>query len=143
MVTPGITTEYDIDTLTEALTLKGHTVVERGGETSGLSLIEVLMEDGSFLGGADPRRDGSAGGRARLEASEETTEAPAEEEAETPVVEVTTEAPVEEETEPSVAEETTDDPVEDGTADDDLAPVEDSEDTDFGANEVSKSLDEP
>ena len=129
--TPGITTEYDIEALTEALTLKGHTVVERGGETSGLSLIEVLMEDGSFLGGADPRRDGTAGGRASLETPEEMTEVPVEEETEGPAVEETTEGPVEEKTELPVVEEAT------------TAPVEDSEDTDFGVNEVSKSVDEP
>jgi len=68
--TEGITMIYDKDALAEALTLKGHNVVERGGETSGLSLIEVSMEDGSLLGGADPRRDGTAGGRDSLEAAE-------------------------------------------------------------------------
>lgn len=57
----GITTTYNFEALMAALAVLNHTVEERGGETSGLSLIEV-MTDG-FLGGADPRRDGTAGGR--------------------------------------------------------------------------------
>lgn len=60
---PGITTEYDSEALTEALTLLNHSVTELGGEGSGLGAIE-LMKDGSFLGGADLRREGTAGGRA-------------------------------------------------------------------------------
>ena len=58
---PGITLDYDFDALFEALELRNHTVVPRGGETSGLSIIQVT--DDGFLGGADPRRDGTAGGR--------------------------------------------------------------------------------
>ena len=58
----GLTTDYDFDAVSAALVAKGHVVVPRGGETSGLSIIQI-MEDGSFLGGADPRRDGSAAGR--------------------------------------------------------------------------------
>ncbi|MEM9099733.1 MAG: gamma-glutamyltransferase [Pseudomonadota bacterium] len=44
--------------LAQALELKGHTV-EFSSLTSGLHLIEV-MEDGTLLGGADPRREGVA-----------------------------------------------------------------------------------
>lgn len=58
----GITTDYDYDATESDLTARGHTVVARGGETSGLGIIQVTPE-GGFLGGADPRRDGSAGGR--------------------------------------------------------------------------------
>jgi gamma-glutamyltranspeptidase/glutathione hydrolase len=58
---PGLTTDYDFDALVTALTLLNHTVQESGGETSGLSLVAVTAD--GFLGGADPRRDGTAGGR--------------------------------------------------------------------------------
>jgi gamma-glutamyltranspeptidase / glutathione hydrolase len=62
----GVTSDYDIVSLTAALEALDHVVVERGGEESGLSLIEAT-EDG-YLGGADPRRDGTAGGRSSLQA---------------------------------------------------------------------------
>lgn len=57
----GVTSDYDFEALSEALTKLNHNVTETGGETSGLSLIQVTDE--GFLGGADPRRDGTAGGR--------------------------------------------------------------------------------
>jgi hypothetical protein len=67
MVIPRwITTDYDFDAVSEALSLKGHIVVPRGGETSGLSIIQI-MANGTFMGGADPRRDGSAAGRTTTE----------------------------------------------------------------------------
>ena len=53
---PGVTSEYDIATLTTELEDRGHIVVERGGEESGLSIIQVTPE--GYLGGADPRRNG-------------------------------------------------------------------------------------
>lgn len=60
----NVTSDYDFVGLSAALTDLGHTVIERGGETSGLSVIKVTAD--GFLGGADPRRDGTAGGRAAL-----------------------------------------------------------------------------
>lgn len=59
--TPGITTDYDFNALSAELTALNHEVEMRGGETSGLSIVQVTMD--GYLGGADPRRDGSAGGR--------------------------------------------------------------------------------
>jgi gamma-glutamyltranspeptidase/glutathione hydrolase len=59
---PGVTSEYDIAALEAALEERGHVVEERGGEESGLSIIQVT-EEGIF-GGADPRRDGTAVGGA-------------------------------------------------------------------------------
>ena len=115
--TPGMTTEYDVGALDEALTLKGHTVVERGGETSGLSLIEVVMEDGSFLGGADPRRDGTAGGRAAIEPAE----------------------PMESMAPDSMAPSGD---VEEVDMEEEDMPEEESEDPDFAAQEESESVDE-
>jgi gamma-glutamyltranspeptidase/glutathione hydrolase len=56
----GITSDYDIAALSTALQARGHPVVERA-LSSGLSIIEVQAD--GFLGGSDPRRDGSAGGR--------------------------------------------------------------------------------
>lgn len=58
--TPGVTTDYDVQALADALTARGHrvNVVE---QSSGLSIIAVA--DGGFIGGADPRRDGTVGGR--------------------------------------------------------------------------------
>ena len=52
---------FDFEGLVAGLEERNHTIDERSGEASGLSLIAVV-EDG-FLGGADPRRDGTAGGR--------------------------------------------------------------------------------
>ena len=60
---PNITTlEYDFDAMSAALEAMGHVVVPTGGGTSGLSVIQVTA-DGTFLGGADPRRDGAVAGR--------------------------------------------------------------------------------
>lgn len=73
--TAGITTEYDFEAVSASLEAKNHVVAARGGETSGLSIIQIL-DDGTFLGGADPRRDGSAGGRS--EEMMNPTEAPEE-----------------------------------------------------------------
>lgn len=58
----NVTSDYDFEALSDGLISYGHTVEERGGETSGLSVIQVTKL--GFLGGADPRRDGTAGGRA-------------------------------------------------------------------------------
>jgi gamma-glutamyltranspeptidase / glutathione hydrolase len=65
-VMENITSEYDEATLTSQLEGLGHVVVERGGETSGLSLI-AISSDGTLSGGADPRRDGTAGGRSSVD----------------------------------------------------------------------------
>ena len=59
-IKPGATVEYDIDALTMALEARGHDVTIIGGETSGLSLIQIV--DGMFIGGSDKRRDGAVGG---------------------------------------------------------------------------------
>jgi gamma-glutamyltranspeptidase/glutathione hydrolase len=58
---PGITDGYDYNALFTALTARGHSVQPRQEETSGLSIVQVLAD--GFLGGTDPRRDGSIGGR--------------------------------------------------------------------------------
>lgn len=58
---PGITVDYDYDRLKAALEARNHTVIALGGEGSGLGIIEVL--DTGFVGGADPRRDGTVAGR--------------------------------------------------------------------------------
>lgn len=60
----NVTSDYDVEALTDGLIGYGHVVEERGGETSGLSIIQVTKE--GYLGGADPRRDGTAGGRASV-----------------------------------------------------------------------------
>lgn len=65
-VMEDLTSSYDEATLTSELEGLGHVVVERGGETSGLSLI-AISDDGTIYGGADPRRDGTAGGRASVD----------------------------------------------------------------------------
>jgi gamma-glutamyltranspeptidase/glutathione hydrolase len=57
----GITSDYDFEALGTALEARGHEVVERSGEGSGLSIIQVTTD--GFLGGADPRRAGTAAGR--------------------------------------------------------------------------------
>jgi gamma-glutamyltranspeptidase len=57
---PGIVLDYDIEGLTMALEARGHSVSIIGGETSGLSLIQMV--DGVFIGGGDKRRDGTVGG---------------------------------------------------------------------------------
>ena len=56
---PGIDA-YDAEALKAALEARGQTVNIRA-LTSGLSMIEVT--DDGLLGGADPRRDGTVGGR--------------------------------------------------------------------------------
>ncbi len=58
--TAGVTTDYDVQALRAALLERGHPVniVE---QSSGLSIIAVT--DDGFVGGADPRRDGTVGGR--------------------------------------------------------------------------------
>jgi len=59
---PGVTLlEFDRDALVDALEARGYTVGGLGGEGSGLSVIQVT--DDGLLGGADPRRDGTVGGR--------------------------------------------------------------------------------
>jgi gamma-glutamyltranspeptidase/glutathione hydrolase len=60
----GVTADFDFEALVEALTLRNHTVENIAGEVSGLSVVEVTAD--GFLGGADPRRDGTAGGREDL-----------------------------------------------------------------------------
>ena len=72
----GLTADYDVTLLVASLEAMGHTVVDSAGEESGLSLIQVV--GGGLLGGADPRRDGTAGGRAtfhhnQTESSEDET----------------------------------------------------------------------
>ncbi len=57
---PGVTSSYDVDALAAALEARGHPVSVRG-LTSGLSVIQIA--DGSLIGGADLRRDGTIGGR--------------------------------------------------------------------------------
>lgn len=57
--TPGVDA-YDADALKAALEARGQTVNIRA-LTSGLSMIEIT--DDGLLGGADPRRDGTVGGR--------------------------------------------------------------------------------
>jgi len=65
---PGVTEDYDIDALAEALTARGH-IVNKNTQTSGLSVIQVLEQAGkkhrktTLVGGADQRRDGTVGGR--------------------------------------------------------------------------------
>lgn len=65
---PGVTLDYDIDALAEALEARGH-IVNKNTQTSGLSVIQVLEQAGkkqrktSLVGGADQRRDGTVGGR--------------------------------------------------------------------------------
>ena len=58
---PGVTLDFDFDNLVAELKHRGHPVVPSGGETSGLSVIQVT--DDGFLGGADTRREGTVGGR--------------------------------------------------------------------------------
>lgn len=98
-VMEDLTSSYDESTLTSELEELGHVVVERGGETSGLSLI-AISDDGSIYGGADPRRDGTAGGRASVDdtlaptaastTGTEETEAPAPSDAATSITDVMT-----------------------------------------------------
>jgi gamma-glutamyltranspeptidase/glutathione hydrolase len=57
----GITSDYDFEALRTALEARGHVVVQRSGEGSGLGIIQVTAD--GFLGGADPRRAGTAAGR--------------------------------------------------------------------------------
>jgi gamma-glutamyltranspeptidase/glutathione hydrolase len=63
----GITPDYDFKTLSTALEARGHEVVQRSGEGSGLGIIQVTAD--GFLGGADPRRAGTAAGRLATDAS--------------------------------------------------------------------------
>lgn len=72
---PGITSLYyfwTFWTLKKKLWLRGHTVVTRGGETSGLAIIQVA-DDAYKFGGADPRRDGTAAGRSKRHLRNDTT----------------------------------------------------------------------
>jgi gamma-glutamyltranspeptidase/glutathione hydrolase len=71
---PGITDDYDYYALFVALSARGHSVQPRGFETSGLSIVQVLAD--GFLGGADPRRDGSVGGRLATPATPAPTPVP-------------------------------------------------------------------
>ncbi len=57
---PGVTWDYDVEALADALEARGHPV-SIGALTSGLSVIQVT--DDGFVGGADHRRDGTVGGR--------------------------------------------------------------------------------
>jgi gamma-glutamyltranspeptidase / glutathione hydrolase len=73
--TPGKTLNYNADALAAALILRGHSNPKVPADeravgiidlTSGLAIIQVkFATEGRpvFLGGADPRRDGTAGGR--------------------------------------------------------------------------------
>jgi gamma-glutamyltranspeptidase/glutathione hydrolase len=54
--------DYDAEALAAALEARGHSVNIRG-LTSGLSMI--LADGDALLGGADPRRDGTVGGRSQ------------------------------------------------------------------------------
>lgn len=51
---------YDIEGLTAALEARGHFVSVIGGETSGLSVIQI--EEDCLVGGGDKRRDGTVSG---------------------------------------------------------------------------------
>jgi hypothetical protein len=57
----GITSDYDVEALNTALEARGHEVVQYSGDGSGLGIIQVTAD--GFLGGADPRRAGTAAGR--------------------------------------------------------------------------------
>ena len=57
---PGVTIDYDAAELRAALEARGYNV-NVTEQTSGLSIIEPI--DDGYLGGADRRRDGTAGGR--------------------------------------------------------------------------------
>jgi gamma-glutamyltranspeptidase/glutathione hydrolase len=57
---PGVTIDYDVDALKDALEARGHPV-SVGVLTSGLSVIQAT--DAGLVGGADQRRDGTVGGR--------------------------------------------------------------------------------
>ena len=59
--TPGVTTDYDVATLEQALEARGHNVSVSSSLTSGLSVIQVTPD--ALIGGADLRRDGTVGGR--------------------------------------------------------------------------------
>ncbi|MGF1641902.1 MAG: gamma-glutamyltransferase family protein [Rhodospirillales bacterium] len=70
---PGVTLDYDVDALAEALRAREHTVRVLA-QGSGLSVIQVVRSNDSegrppvrgdtvLVGGADPRRDGTVGGR--------------------------------------------------------------------------------
>jgi gamma-glutamyltranspeptidase/glutathione hydrolase len=63
----GITADYDVEALNTALEARGHEVVQYSGDGSGLGIIEVTAD--GFLGGADPRRAGTAAGRLDTDAS--------------------------------------------------------------------------
>ena len=58
--TPGLTIDYDVQALADALTARGHPV-NIVDQSSGLSIIAIT--DDGLVGGADPRRDGTVGGR--------------------------------------------------------------------------------
>lgn len=57
---PGVTLDYDVAGLQQALEERGHTVRVLD-QTSGLSVIQPVA--GGLIGGADYRRDGAVGGR--------------------------------------------------------------------------------
>ncbi len=57
---PGVTDDYDVEALAEALRQRGHPV-RITDLTSGLSVIQVTRH--GLVGGADHRRDGTVGGR--------------------------------------------------------------------------------
>jgi gamma-glutamyltranspeptidase/glutathione hydrolase len=62
---PGVTLDYDAETLADELRARDHTVGIISQE-SGLSIIQVVESDDGktyFVGGADKRRDGTVGGR--------------------------------------------------------------------------------
>jgi gamma-glutamyltranspeptidase/glutathione hydrolase len=61
----GISPDYDIEALTTALEARGHEVVQRAEGGSGLGIIQVTAD--GFLGGADPRRAGTAAGRLAID----------------------------------------------------------------------------
>lgn len=58
--TPDVTREYDPAALSQALVARGHRV-ELAVQPSGLGVIRAVP--GGLLGGADPRREGTVGGR--------------------------------------------------------------------------------
>jgi gamma-glutamyltranspeptidase/glutathione hydrolase len=70
----GITSDYDFEALTTALEARGHEVVQRGEGGSGLGIIEVTAD--GFLGGADPRRAGTAAGRLATDDTDVPSSAP-------------------------------------------------------------------
>ena len=55
----NVTTDYDVTDLSQELESRGH-VVSLGNQQSGLGII--MVQDDLFIGGADPRRDGTVGG---------------------------------------------------------------------------------